>query len=206
MLTIWGRPNSVNVQKVLWAADELGLTYEHKVVGGPHGGNDTPEYRKLNPTGLVPTLVDDGYVIWESNAVVRYLAAQYGPGRLWPTDPRERGLADRWMDWFGSALGGPMTVLFWQHVRTPAEKRDPAAIQKAEAEVAPRWALLDRHLSENEFVGGKTLTMGDIPVGAMAWRWFNLPLSRPDLPNLKRWADALAKRPAYAKWIAKPMS
>lgn len=206
MLTIWGRPNSVNVQKVLWIADELGLTYEHKLAGGPHGGNTSPEYKKMNPTGLVPTLMDHDYVIWESNSIVRYLAAKYGTGELWPNDPAERGRADRWMDWMSTALGGPMATLFLNYIRMPEDKRDYTAIEKALTEVTPRWTLLDQHLGQHEYVAGRRFTMGDIPVGAIAWRWFNLPLERPSLPNLTRWSEALLRRPAYDKWIAKPMT
>jgi glutathione S-transferase len=197
MLKIWGRANSVNVQKVLWCADELGLTYERVDIGGPFGGNDDPAYLKMNPNGLVPTLEDGDLVLWESNAIVRYLAARYGSGTLWPSDAAARAEADRWMDWQLTTIQDGMRTIFWGLVRTPPEQRDRAAIERAAASLGKLWARLDRHLADRAFVGGGVLTMGDIPVGCMAFRWLNLPVERPDLPSLRAWYDRLGDRPAY---------
>lgn len=207
MLTIWGRANSVNVQKVLWCAEELGLRYDRVDVGGAFGGNREASYLARNPNGRVPLLTEGDYAIWESNSIVRYLAARFGDpgprgaGGLWTADAAERGLADQWMDWQQTTLAPPMTTIFWGHIRTPPEKRDLAAIGKAEGEAAAAWAIVEGHLARHEYLSGSRFGMGDIPVGAMAWRWFRLPVERPAMPSLARWFDALQRRPGYRKWI-----
>lgn len=200
-MKIWGRANSINVQKVLWAADECGLKYEREDVGGAFGGNDQPWYLKMNPNGIVPTIDDGGRVIWESNSCVRYLAANYAAGTLWPNDPGTRSEADRWMDWQLSVISKGMTTIFWGLIRTPPEKRDMAAINEAIADTGKLWARLDAHLAERPYVAGAHLTMGDIPAGCMAYRWFALPIERPPLKNLQAWYERLATRPAYAKHV-----
>ena len=203
-MKILGRANSINVQKVLWAADECGLKYERSDIGGPFGGNDQPWYRALNPNGLVPTIDDDGFVLWESNAIVRYLTASYGPAGLCPIDRKAQALADRWMDWLITTPQAGMTIMFWGLIRTPADKRDAAAIEAARLATAPLWARLDAHLATHAYVGGDHFTMGDIPVGAMAYRWLNLPLRRDDLPklvHLEAWYAKLGERPAYRKHV-----
>ena len=204
MLTIHGRANSVNVQKALWAAEECGLGFERTDVGGAFGGNDQPWYRAMNPNGVVPTIDDDGYVLWESNAIVRYLAARYSAGGLWPAEPRARGEADRWMDWQQTTAGAGMTTLFWGLIRTAEDKRDLAAIERARVATAAVWQRLDAHLAGRAYVGGDVFTMGDIPAGAMAYRWLNLPFRRDDLPampHLRAWYERLAARPGYAKHV-----
>ncbi len=209
MLKIHGRANSINVQKALWCAEECGLVYERTDVGGAFGGNDQPWYRAMNPNGVVPTIDDNGYTLWESNSVVRYLASIHAQGTLWPLDPKTRGEADRWMDWKLSTIQGGMTVLFWGLVRTPPEKRDLDAIEKARVATADLWKRLDGHLANRRYVAGAQFTMGDIPVGAMAYRWFNLSFERKDLPdlsNLRAWYDRLTTRPAYAKIVMPPMT
>lgn len=204
MLKIWGRANSINVQKVLWIADEIGIPYSRVDIGGPFGGNREPAYLALNPNGLVPTIEDEGRILWESNSITRYLAAsRHSP--LLPTDPGPRAEAERWMDWQLSSLGS-MTPIFWGYVRTPAEKRDMAAIEAARQQVSGAWAILDAHLAGRSFVAGANFTVGDIPVGAMAYRWFNLPIERPDLPNLRAWYDRLTTRPPYQKHVMPPMT
>ena len=209
MLKILGRANSVNVMKVLWAADEMSLAYERSDVGGAFGGNDQPWYRAMNPNGVVPTIDDDGYVLWESNSIVRYLTAKHAAGTLWPTDPAARGEAERWMDWQLSTIQGGMTTLFWGLIRTPADKRDLAAIEAARTATASLWQRLDGHLANRPYVGGAAFTMGDIPAGCMAYRWMELPFRRDDLPpmpNLQAWYDRLLQRPAYRKNVAQPMT
>ncbi|HKU98514.1 MAG TPA: glutathione S-transferase [Vineibacter sp.] len=204
MLKIYGRANSINVQKALWAADECGLVYERTDVGGAFGGNDQPWYRAMNPNSVVPTIDDGGYTLWESNSIVRYLAATHAAGTLWPRDPKVRGDAERWMDWQISTIAAGMTTLFWGLIRTPAEKRDPDAIEKARVATADLWGRLDGHLADRAYVAGSHFTMGDIPVGAMAYRWFNLPFARdglPATPHLRAWYERLATRPAYQKHV-----
>jgi glutathione S-transferase len=206
MLKIWGRITSINVQKVLWCADELGLRYERVDAGGPFGRNDSPEYLAMNPNGLVPMIEDDGVVLWESNSIVRYLAAKHGAGTLWPADPAKRALADRWMDWQLTTISEGMRLVFWGLVRTPPEKRDLAAIEAARKSLCGLWARLDRQLAETAYVSGADFTMGDIPVGCFAYRWFNLPLDRNHLPHLEAWYARLTTRPAYQKHVMIVMS
>ena len=200
-MKIWGRANSINVQKVLWAADECGMKYEREDVGGAFGGNDQPWYLKMNPNGVVPTIDDGGRIVWESNSAVRYLSAKFAAGTLWPNDPGQRSEADRWMDWQLSTISRGMGIIFWGLIRTAPEKRDMAAINEAVEDTAKLWARLDAHLGEHRYVAGPHFTMGDIPVGCFAYRWFALDIKRPEHKNLKAWYERLATRPAYAKHI-----
>lgn len=209
MLRIYGRTNSINVQKALWAATECGADFEQVDVGGAFGGNDQAWYRALNPNGLVPVIDDDGYVLWESHAIVRYLAASYGDGVLWSADPRQRGEADRWMDWQQTTIQAGMTTLFWGWVRTPQDRRDPVALEAARLATAPLWRRLDDHLASRPYVAGTHFSIGDIPVGAMCHRWLSLPFDRADLPpllHLRAWYDRLCRRPAYRRHVAVAMS
>ena len=158
---------------------------------------------------MVPTIDDNGYVLWESNSIVRYFAATHAAGTLWPLEPRARGEAERWMDWQLSTISTGMATIFWGLIRTPPEKRDNDAIEKARVATAALWQRLDGHLANRPFVAGATFTMGDIPAGAMAYRWLQLPFKRDDLPampSLKAWYDRLVERPAYAKHVAIPMT
>ena len=206
MLRIWGRNNSINVQKVMWAVGELGLAHERIDVGGAFGGLDTPEYRALNPNRRVPTVDDDGTVIWESNACVRYLAARYGAGELWAVDPAERARADRWMDWQGCTLHSDMFIVFWGLIRTPQEQRDLAAIEAATERLGGLWRILDEHLAERDFVAGERFTMGDIPVGAACYRYLELPIERPRLPSLAAWYGRLQERAPFREHVMIPLS
>lgn len=206
MLKIWGRRNSINVQKVLWAAELCGRPWESVEVGGAFGGTDTPAYRAMNPNGVIPTLQDGDTAIWESNSIVRYLAAKYGSDGFCPADPAARSRAERWMDWQLSTLNKPMRDLFWGHVRLPPEKHDPARMVAALALAADAMRILDAHLAMHPFVAGETFTMGDIPVGCFSWRWFQLPIDRPDLPHLKRWHDSLHDIPGYRKHVMVKMT
>jgi glutathione S-transferase len=202
MLKIWGRTTSSNVQKVLWMADELALPYERVDIGGEFGGNREPAYLALNPNGLVPTVEDEGLVLWESNSILRYLAAKHSPGGLTPATPGERALIERWMDWQLASLNPHMSAIFLGLVRTPPEKRDSNTIETARQKSAPLWDMLDRHLAGRDFIGGKALTIADICVGIYVWRWFTLPLERPNQPNLRAWMDRLLQRPPYQKHVA----
>jgi glutathione S-transferase len=206
MLRIWGRTNSLNVQKVMWAVAELGLEHERIDAGGAFGRLDSDEYRRLNPNRLVPTVEDGGTVVWESNACVRYLAARYGEGSLWPVDPVLRAGADMWMDWATTTVVPQLGVPFWQLIRTPAEKRDMAAVAAATQRLGPIWAMLDAHLADRRFVAGEGLTVGDIPVGVAFWRYRNLDIERPPLPHAERWGAELAKRDAYRAHVMLPLT
>jgi glutathione S-transferase len=206
MLRVWGNADSVNVQKVLWCCEELGLAYERIDAGRHFGVVDMPEFRALNPNGLVPTIEDDGFVVWESNTILRYLAAEHSPGDLWPLDVKARADADRWMDWASSSLWPQLVRLFRMFMRTAPEQRDPAAIEAARRDSLEMLTILDAHLARSAFVGGARFTMGDIAVGSPVWRWFALPVERPALPALQRWFDTLAQRPAFRRVVMQPLS
>jgi len=205
MLKIWGRANSVNVKKALWCAEELGLKYERIDAGMQYGVVNTPEYRKMNPMGLVPTIEDDGFVLWESHAIVRYLSAKHGAGKLWPSDLRQRAGADRWMDWAFTFLA-TFRPVFWGLVRTPAEKRDASAIEEGRKKSAELLGHLDAALAGRPFIAGDALTMGDIPIGCHVQLWMRLPIERPKHPNLEAWFARLCGRPAYRKIVDIPLS
>jgi glutathione S-transferase len=201
MLKIWGRTSSVNVQKVLWCADELGLDYERIEAGGAFGVVREPAYLAMNPNAVVPTIEDDGFVLWESNTIVRYLAAKHPSGNLYPSVPRARAEAERWMDWQLSTANGGMVTIFWGLIRTKPEERNSGAIEAARHSMCEIWSRLDRHLADRDYVAGDHFTMGDIPIGALVYRWFNLAIERNDLPHLRAWYDRLTKRKAYQKHV-----
>ncbi len=206
MLKILGRNNSSNVQKVMWCTGELGLKVERVDIGGPFGKNRDPEYLALNPNGLVPTMDDDGFVLWESNAIVRYLAAKHGTGTLWPADLRQRADADRWMDWQATTVAPAISPMFMGLYRTAPEKRDPAAIEASRVKTGEVLKILDAHLARRPYVAGDTLTMGDIPLGIMGYRWFNFPIERPEMKNLRAWYDRLTQRPAFRQHVMIPIT
>lgn len=206
MLRIWGRLSSVNVQKVVWCADELGLAWERIDAGGRFGRNDTPEYLAMNPNGLVPVIEDDGFVLYESNAIVRYLAARGGTAALWPQAPRERADADRWMEWQSTAYTPAMGPAFMQLVRTPAGERDAAAIEASRAKAEKLSAILDAHLADRAFLAAGRFTTADIVVGCAAHRWLHLPLERTPRPNLERWYAQLKSRPGSVQVTSQAIS
>jgi len=206
MLKIWGRTNSVNVKKALWCAEELGLEYARIDAGRQYGVVDTPEYRKLNPNGLVPTIEEDGFVLWESHAIVRYLSARHGAGTLWPDDIRVRADADRWMDWAGGTLNPAMRVAFWGLVRTPPAERDARAIAESVARSGELLAMVDAVLANRPYIAGDAFTMGDIPLGCHAYNWMTLPIERRPLPHLEAWHRRLTTRPAFKKIVMLPLS
>ena len=197
MLKILGRTNSSNVQKVLWACDELELSYQREDIGGDFGGNQEPKYLAMNPNGLVPTMIDNGNVLWESNAIIRYLCENHAPNLLLPEDPWQVALAQQWMDWQQTVLAPAIRPVFWGLVRTPEDERNVDEISAGQAQTASAMTILDHHLSQNPFVAGSRISFGDIPVGIMAYRWFQLDIERIELPHLARWYQSLADRKAY---------
>ena len=207
MLKIWGRRNSVNVQKVLWCAAELALEYERIDAGLQFGNNKEPWYLALNPNGRVPLIQDGELTLWESNTIVRYLCATHNNRGLYPRDPRERAVAEKWMDWQLSTLARPVSIVFQNLVRTPPDARDLGAVAACTAEANEAFTLLDRHLHAQRFVGGTQFSMGDIPVGALAHRWLALDaVERPPWPALERWLVALGARPAFREHVMLPLS
>ncbi len=202
MLKLWGRRSSINVQKVLWTLAELGLPFEQIDAGGRFGSLDTAEFRARNPHGRIPVIDDDGAIIWESNAIVRYLAARYSVGALWPQSPAKRGVADQWMDW--CATGLPFMDFFWNWYRTPESQRDAVRNAVLLAATHQAFATLDAALGGQPFLAGDHLTMGDIPAGTMLYRYFTLEITRPHHPRLKAWYRTLCERPAYRDGVMLP--
>lgn len=206
MLKIWGRATSSNVQKATWALEELGLAYDRADVGGPFGGLDKPEFKAMNPNARIPVLEDDGFILWESNVIVRYLAHKAKAEALWPSDPKARATADMWMDWQQTVMWMDYVVLIVGLVRTPPEKRDNAAIEAARQRLIPVMTMLDAQLKKTPYLAGQSFTLGDIPAGVFAWRWFELPIERPALPALEAWYKKLQARPAYKKIVMIPLA
>jgi glutathione S-transferase len=202
MLKIIGRTTSSNVQKVLWACAELGVKFERQDAGMHFGVTNTPEYIAMNPNKLVPTIVEDGFVLWESNSIVRYLAQKHGMGKLCPSDLQTRASAERWMDWQLTTMGPAFTPMFHGLVRTPPEKRDAQAIEKSRANAETKFEIMESYLSKTKFLGGDAFSFGDIPLGIYAYRWYAFEgIQRKDLKNLKRWYDALCQRPGFKEHV-----
>jgi glutathione S-transferase len=207
VLTIYGRTNSVNVQKVLWCLAELGLPYARIEAGLEHGKNTEPWYLKLNPNGRVPLLVDGSFSLWESNTIVRYLAGKHGLGGLCPASLETRALAERWMDWQLSTLVLPVSIVFWNLIRKPAGERDAVAIERNLREANRAMTLLDEHLQSQPYVAGDAFTMGDLPVGATAHLWLEIPgIDRPPLAAVRAWRARLAGRVAFRNHVQLPLS
>ena len=204
MLTIWGRRNSSNVQKVMWSLGEIGHDHVRVDAGGAFGGLDAPDFLARNPHGLIPVIDDDGTIVWESNAIVRYVCARYSAGDLWPVDPRARAAADRWMDWAVTTLQPAFMTFFWGWYRTPPAQRDAARNTASLAQSHHAFGRLDQALADRPFLAGDHLTMADIPAGAMAFRYYTLEIARPDRPHLRAWYERLVQRAAYRDHVMVP--
>jgi glutathione S-transferase len=205
MLTIWGRRNSFNVQKVMWLVGELALDHAHVPLGGAFGGLDDPQFRARNPHGRIPVIDDEGVVVWESHAILRYLAARHGGERFWPSDPATRSYPDRWMDWAQSTLQ-PAFIdgVFVAYYRPPEAKRDWPAIHAAIARCAQHYQFLDSWLADRPFLAGDEPTLADIPAGATLYRYFELDIERPSIPNVEAWYERLRERPAFRQHVMTP--
>jgi glutathione S-transferase len=198
MLKVWGRKTSVNVQKVMWTVAELGLPHERIDAGGSFGRTDTPEFAAMNPNKLVPVIDDKGFILWESNAIVRYLAQQYGRGSLSPNNPHVAARADQWMEWsITEVYRDLISVCFSGTIRVIAKDRDHVGIAAAAKRVGAKLAILDRQLEGHDFICGDQLTMADIAVGTLMYRYFTLPIERPSNPNVERWYGSLSARAPY---------
>ena len=205
MLRVLGRKTSINVQKVMWLTGEMGLEVERVDIGGPFGGNDTPEYLAKNPNGLVPTLEDGDFVLWESHSICRYLAEKYGAPPWAPEDAAARALIGKWMDWYITKLHPPMTVIFWALIRTAPEGRDMDAVNAAVGQAAELWTLLDAQLAGAEFITGDEPGMADIPAGCAVNRWYAMEVERPNLANLEAWHGRLKDRAPYQDHVMMPL-
>jgi glutathione S-transferase len=205
MLKIWGRTTSINVQKVLWCCAELNLQYERVDAGGKFGVNNTPEYLAMNPNGLVPTINDDGLILWESHAIVRHLSRKHGKGTLWPTDEKVLADADRWMEWYSTTLWNNLRPVFWNLVRVEPGKRDMKAVEDGRVKTADSLKIVENHLASRQYMAGGAFTMADIPMGVALHRWFLLPIERPDLPVVAAYYARLKQRPAFQTHCAAPL-
>jgi glutathione S-transferase len=200
MLTILGRISSSNVQKIQWCCDELGLAYEQQDAG--HGvRNHDADYLAMNPNGLVPTIIDDGFVLWESNAIIEYLASKHGVGSLYPDDLPTRALACQWMDWTNTVAIPARRALHRTMNVPPPEERDPQAIAAARDGFTSTMRMLDDRLGASRHLTGDGFTMGDMPAGVVAHQWYGFDIDHGNMPNLKRWYEGLAGRPAYRKHV-----
>ncbi|HKS88802.1 MAG TPA: glutathione S-transferase family protein [Stellaceae bacterium] len=201
MLKIWGRTTSSNVQKVLWCCAELAIEYDRTDWGGPFGGNRDPEYLRLNPNGLVPTVIDGDLVMWESNTICRYLCATRGGERLYPKDPGARTHVERWMDWQLAVAGPPMGVLLMQLVRARPEERNAAAAEAARRRALAAWTIVEDAVKDRPYLAGDALSLAEIVLGTQIYRWFTFPIERPDLPNLRAWYERMRERPGFKQHI-----
>ena len=205
MVKIWGRKTSINVQKVMWAVAKLGLAHERVDVGGPFGGLDSDEFGTINPNRLVPALQDEGVNLWESNAIIRYLAAKYDHGGLAPSDPVSHGQADQWMDWSITTFYGELIVgIFLPLIRTTKAERDEAAVAASVERAGQKLSVADRQLAGRDYLLGDQLSMADIAVGTLMYRYYTLDIARPDLANVAAWYGRLCARPAYVEHVMIP--
>lgn len=204
MLKIWGRRTSSNVQKVMWLVGELGLEHERIDVGGKFGGLDTPEYRRMNPHGRIPVLEDGDTVVWESHAVLRYLAATTGDPRFWSADAAARARADQWIEWTQSQLQRSFMDVFWGFYRTPEAERDPAFVKDAIERTNNDFLLLDGQMEGRSYLLGDDLTLADIPTATTLYRYYEMDIPRPSLPNIEAWYARLQERPAYREHVMVP--
>lgn len=206
MRRLWGRINSVNVQKVVWALEALALPYERIEAGGPHGVVDGPDYRAMNPNGLVPTYEEDGFVLWESNAVLRHLARTQGGALALPDDAKTLARIDQWLDWQATAFTPAMRDVFWHLVRLPEAERDPAAIEASRKASERMAAILDAHLSGTPYAAGAAFSIADIAVGCAAQRWFLLPIERQARPAIAAWLERLMQQPGASTVLSLPLT
>ncbi len=206
MLKVWGRLNSINVQKVVLTLEEAGLAYERMDAGLQYGVNTSPEYRAMNPMGLIPTIDDNGFVLWESNAITRYLCAKYAPDTLYPENLQARADAERWMDWQSGTLNGAMVPAFYNLIRLTADKRDMAAVESSRLKSIELIAMFDAHLKGRDFVTGEQYGMGDIGLAPIMHRWLHMPCERAPTPNLDAWYQRLMQRPACQRVLTLPLS
>lgn len=204
MLKIWGRTNSLNVQKVLWLVGELGVEHQSIPAGGDYGGLDDPDFRAMNPHGMVPVIRDGEVTLWESHAILRYLAERFGGARFWP-DLATRAAIEPWMDWEQTEFQPSFSNgLFWGYFRTPAEAHDGPAIRKAMERCAAQLTVLDTVLQTRPFLADDALTLADIPIGTCLYRYFEMGLATPRLAHVDAWYRRLCERPAYQEHIMQP--
>ncbi|WP_420412580.1 glutathione S-transferase family protein [Roseibium sp.] len=198
MIKIHGRITSANVQPVIWCLEELGVDYERLDVGGPFGGTDTPEFRAMNPLGLVPVLEEDGQSIAEAATILRYLMRKFGNH---PADPMAAAQIERWADMSRQHIYVPLIpTIFLQKIRVTVEDRNNAAVAQAEAALKQAMAIFEANV-KGPYFGGEELNLVDFQIGGLLYRYFELDFDRADLPGLKAYYDNLCLRPAYRENI-----
>jgi glutathione S-transferase len=203
MIKVWGRRSSSNVQSVMWSIAELGLPYERYDFGHRYGGVDTPEFLAMNPNGTVPVVRDgDGEPLWESSAILRYLANRYGRAPYWPDDLTTRTQIDKWAEWSKINVGlNFIRPVFWQVVRTPPSRRDANALKQA-LQVLDRYLdIAERQLAKGAFLCGDDLTPADVQLGHLLFRYFDIDIARPERPRLSAYYKRLVDRPAYREHV-----
>lgn len=204
MLTVWGRANSSNVQKVMWTVGELDVPHVRIDAGGTYGGLDSPEFLARNPNAKIPVIEDDGFVLWESNAIVRYLGAKYGAGSFWPVDPRARAESDQWVEWTANVLYPDFITVFWELHRVAETERNMHLVESALVRLNKSFQLAEQMLTGRSFVAGDALTFGDISFGGNLYRYFNMAIERPSLPGIEAYYASLQERPAYKVHVMVP--
>lgn len=203
MLTIWGRASSSNVQALMWCVGELGFRYQRHDIGHIHGGTESEAFERLNPNRTVPVLQDgDTPPLWETGAILRYLAARYGSGAFWPNDPVQRAHVDRWAEWAKLNVAMAFTVpVFWRVVRTPVAEQDHVAIAEAVQRLEDKLRIAEAELSRHAFLAGEEFTLADIQFGHVLFRYFDIEIVRAELPALRAYYDRLCARPAFQEHV-----
>ncbi|MGD9801881.1 MAG: glutathione S-transferase family protein [Hyphomicrobiaceae bacterium] len=205
MLKVYGRKSSFNLQKVMWLVGELGVPHQHEQLGGTFGGLDEPHFRAMNPHGWVPTIDDDGTIVWESHAILRYLAAKHGGASWWSADAASRAQVDQWMDWSQCSLQPDFLMgVFWGFYRTPEAQRDMTTVNTKIARTADHMIHVERLLDGQRYLLGDGLSLADITIGTHLYRYFNIDIRRPELPNVERWYARLQTHPAYREHVMVP--
>ena len=201
MLKVWGRRSSANVQKVMWLVGELKLPHEHVPAGGPYGVVSEPKFRAMNPNGLVPVIEDDGLIMWESNAILRYRAATHGKGTFWSDDARTRAPVDQWLDWAGTTFQPDLIGLFVNYWRTPEAQRNPNVIRNFQQRRERSLRLLDAELAKRAYIAGDAFSIADIASGVHLYRYYTMGTPFPALPNIEAWYKRLQNRAAYREHV-----
>lgn len=203
MLTIWGRKTSSNVQALMWCVSELGLAYWRHDLGHRFGGLDSESFLTLNPNGTIPVVQDDDDApLWETGAILRYLAARYGSDQFWPADPVRRAEVDKWAEWAKLNVAMAFTVpVFWQVVRTTKTEQDAAKIEKAIQDLEAKLKIANAQLSDKTYIVGEHLTLADIQLGHILFRYYDIAIERAPLPNLRRYYNSLTERPAFQEHV-----
>ncbi|MDT0176301.1 glutathione S-transferase [Enterobacter sp. BRE11] len=201
MLKILGRDSSINVRKVLWLCDELDLDFEREEWGTEPDSLRKPEFLALNPNALIPVLIDDDFVLWESNAILRYLANAYEGDWLYPQNPRARAPVDQWMDWQSTELNTSWRYAFMSLVRNSPAHQDPRLLAAACKGWAHTMRILNQQLEKTgRYVAGRNFTLADIGVGLAVNRWYETPLDHPSLPAVRNYYERLTERHPYTVW------